>query len=40
MSAEVRERIRQAQVKRWAALKGTSKANLNATVAPLPKAKK
>jgi hypothetical protein len=40
MSAEARERIRQAQVKRWAALKGTSKANLNATVAPLPKAKK
>jgi hypothetical protein len=40
MSAEARERIRQAQVKRWAAQKGTSKANMNATVAPLPKAKK
>jgi hypothetical protein len=34
MSAEGRER------KRWAALKGVSKANLNATVAPLLKAKK
>ena len=40
MSAEGRERVRQAQIKRWAALKGSSKANLNATVAPLPKAKK
>jgi hypothetical protein len=40
MSAEGRERVRQAQIKRWAALKGASKANLNATVAPLPKAKK
>jgi hypothetical protein len=40
MSAEGRERVRQAQIKRWAALKGVSKANLNATVAPLPKAKK
>jgi hypothetical protein len=40
MSAEGRERIRQAQIKRWAALKGVSKANLNATVAPLPKVKK
>jgi hypothetical protein len=40
MSAEGRERVRQAQIKRWAALKGTSKANLNATAAPLPKAKK
>ena len=29
MSAEGRERVRQAQIKRWAALKGTSKANLN-----------
>ena len=35
MSAEARERIRQAQIKRWAALKGASKANMNATVAPL-----
>jgi hypothetical protein len=39
MSAEGRERVRQAQIKRWAAL-NASKANLNATVAPLPKAKK
>jgi len=39
MSAEARERIRQAQIKRWAALNAT-KANMNATVAPLPKAKK
>ena len=40
VSEEGREHIRQAQIKRWAALKGTSKANMNATVAPLPKAKK
>jgi hypothetical protein len=40
MSAEGRERIRQAQIKRWAALKSASKANMNATVAPLPKVKK
>jgi hypothetical protein len=40
MSAEGRERVRQAQIKRWAALKGASEANLNATAAPLPKAKK
>jgi hypothetical protein len=40
MSAEGRERVRQAQIKRWAKLKGASKANMNATVAPLPKAKK
>ena len=39
MSAEARERIRQAQIKRWAAL-NASKANMNATVAPMPKAKK
>jgi len=38
MSAEARERIRQAQIKRWAAL-NASKANMNATVAPLPNAK-
>jgi len=38
MSAEARERIRQAQIKRWAALNAT-KANMNATVAPLPKTK-
>ena len=40
MSAEGRERVRQAQIKRWAAVKDASKANLNATIAPLPKAKK
>jgi hypothetical protein len=34
MSAEGRERIRQAQIKRWAAL-NASKANMNTTVAPL-----
>ena len=39
MSAEARERIRQAQIKRWAAL-NAPKANMNATVAPMPKAKK
>ena len=40
LSAEARERIRQAQIKRWAAVKGASKTNMNATVASLPKAKK
>ena len=40
LSAEARERIWQAQIKRWAAVKGASKANMNATVEPLPKAKK
>lgn len=40
MSAEARERIRQAQIKRWAAQKGSSKASLNAAGAPLSKAKK
>lgn len=40
MSAEARERIRQAQIKRWAASKGVSKTNINATVALPPKAKK
>jgi hypothetical protein len=39
MSAEARERIRQAQIKRRAAL-NAFKANMNATAAPLPKAKK
>lgn len=38
MSAEGRERIRQVQIKRWAAQEGTSQANMNATVAPLPTA--
>ena len=40
MGAEGRERIRQAQIKRWAAQKSASKANMNATVAQMPKAKK
>jgi len=40
MNADGRERVRQAQIKRWATLKGVSKANLNATVQPLPKAKR
>jgi hypothetical protein len=40
MSAEGQERIRQAQIKRWTALKGASKAKMNATVAPLAKANK
>jgi len=39
MSAEGRERIRQAQIKRWAALKGASKVKRNAAVAQLPKPK-
>jgi len=33
------ERIRQPQIKRWAAL-NAFKANMNSTVAPLPQAKK
>jgi hypothetical protein len=40
MSAEGRERVRQAQIKRWASLKAVSKANLDATGAPQPKARK
>ncbi len=40
MSAEGRERVRQAQIKRWAVLRGASKANLNTMVAPPPEAKK
>ncbi len=40
MSAEGRERIRQAQIKRWATLNSASKANRNETVAQLPRAKK
>jgi hypothetical protein len=39
MSAEGRERIRQAQIKRWAALKSASKANMNETVAPTAQGK-
>jgi len=40
MSAEARERIQQAQIKRWAETKKAAKQNLNATVAPPPKAEK
>jgi hypothetical protein len=40
MSAEARERIRQAQIKRWAAVKKSAKPNVNAAVAPLPIAQK
>ena len=36
MSAEGRERVRQAQIKRWAAVRQTAKT----TAAPLPKSKK
>jgi len=41
LSAEARERIRQAQIKRWAkAKRAKKKPNVNAAVAPLPKTKK
>lgn len=40
MSAEARERIRQGQIKRWAAVKKSAKPNVDAAVAPLPTAKK
>ena len=40
MSAEAKEHIRQAQVKRWAAVKKPSATNLNATIAPIPRARK
>jgi hypothetical protein len=40
MSAEGRGRIRQAQIKRRAALRSASKANMNETVGQLPKAMK
>jgi hypothetical protein len=43
ISAEAKERIRQAQTKRWAAAKKATKpakANLNSTIAPMPGAKK
>lgn len=40
LSAEARERMRQAQVRRWAAFKKSARANLNATVSPIPVAKK
>jgi hypothetical protein len=39
-SPEARERIRQAQLRRWAVVKDAPKANMNATVAPVPKAMK
>ena len=40
MSAEGRERIQQAQITLWAALKGASKAKMSAADVPPPKAKK
>jgi hypothetical protein len=40
LSAEARERIRQAQIKRWAKVKKTGKSTVNAAVAPLPTVKK
>lgn len=40
MSADAKERIRQAQIKRWAAVKKAAKSNLKTTAAPLPRAKK
>ena len=40
MSAGGRERIRQAQIKRWATLNSASKANMNETFGQLPKANK
>ena len=40
ISAEARERMRQAQIKRWAAAKKSPKANMNTVVSPLPAAKK
>jgi hypothetical protein len=40
MSAEARERIRQAQIKRWAAVKQPAKPNADAVVTASPKPKK
>lgn len=40
LSAEARERMRQAQIRRWAAAKKSARPNLNATVSPIPGAKK
>lgn len=40
LSTEARERMRQAQVKRWAAAKKSVRPNLNATVSPIPGSKK
>jgi hypothetical protein len=40
LSAEARDRIRQAQIKRWAAAKKAAKPDVNATVARLPTGKK
>ena len=40
LSTEARERMRQAQIKRWAAAKKPARPNLNATVSPNPGSKK
>ncbi len=40
MSVEARDRIRQAQIKRWAAVRKPGAANLNATIAPISKVRK
>jgi len=40
MSAEARERIRQAQIKRWATAKKAARPNTNAAVSPIPAARK
>jgi len=40
LSVEARDRMRQAQIKRWAALRKSERANLNATVSPIPAVKR
>jgi Cu/Ag efflux pump CusA len=40
LSAEGRERIRQAQIKRWASVKQPTKSNAKSAAAPLSKSKK
>jgi hypothetical protein len=40
LSAEARERIRQAQIKRWAAVKQLAKADANAAAVASPQSKK
>lgn len=40
LSMEARERMRQAQIKRWAAFKKSTRANLNTTVSPIPGTRK
>ena len=40
LSADALERMRQAQIKRWAAARESTQPNLNATVSPIPGAKK